>query len=190
VSDRRDKDQVTIGGIITEAKRIRTRNGDHMMFATLDDLTGSVEILVFGKALSETEASLDVDALVIVRGRVDHREAGKTSVVVQSVSPFDPSEQEVEQARARAEAASRAASMQSRPVHLRVSAGDLTGTAIEELKQMIEDFPGPAEVLIDVLTAGGTRRLRLGSEYRVQHTPTLRAELENALAPQASAATG
>jgi DNA polymerase-3 subunit alpha len=190
VSDRRDKDQVTIGGIITEAKRIRTRNGDHMMFATLDDLTGSVEILVFGKALSETEASLDVDALVIVRGRVDHREAGKTSVVVQSVSPFDPSEQEVEQARARAEAASRAASMQSRPVHLRVSAGDLTGTAIEELKQMIEDFPGPAEVLIDVLTTGGTRRLRLGSEYRVQHTPTLRAELENALAPQASAATG
>ena len=38
IPDRRDKDQVTIGGIITEAKRIRTRNGDHMMFATLDDL--------------------------------------------------------------------------------------------------------------------------------------------------------
>ena len=34
------QDQVTIGGIITEAKRIRTRNGDHMMFATLDDLDG------------------------------------------------------------------------------------------------------------------------------------------------------
>jgi len=190
VADRRDKDQVTIGGIITEAKRIRTRNGDHMMFATLDDLTGSVEVLIFGKALSESEASVAVDALVIVRGRVDHREAGKTSVVVQSVSPFDPSEQEIEQARARAEASRRAASMHSQPVHLRVSADDLTGTAIDELKQMIEDFPGPAEVLIDVLTSGGTRRLRLGSEYRVQHTPTLRAELENALAPQASAATG
>ena len=76
-------------------------------------------------------------------------------MVVQSVSPFDPSEQEIEQARARAEAASRAASMHSQPIHLRVSAGDLTGTAIEELKQMIEDFPGPAEVLIDVLTTAG-----------------------------------
>ncbi len=190
IPDRRDKDQVTIGGIITEAKRIRTRNGDHMMFATLDDLTGSVEILVFGKALAEHEGALGVDAVVIVRGRVDHKEAGKTSVVVQSVTPFDPSDEEIEQARARADAAARAASMLSKPVHLSVSAMDLTAGAIEELKQMIEDFPGPAEVLIDILTSDGTRRLRLGSEYRVQHTPTLRAELASALAPQPSAATG
>ena len=190
IPDRRDKDQVTVGGIITEAKRIRTRNGDHMMFATLDDLTGSVEILVFGKALAEHEGALGVDAVVIVRGRVDHKEAGKTSVVVQSVTPFDPSEEEIEQARARADAAARAASLLSKPVHLSVSALDLTAGAIEELKQMIEDFPGPAEVLIDILTSDGTRRLRLGSEYRVQHTPALRAELASALAPQPSAATG
>ena len=40
LAERRDKDLVTVGGIITEAKRIRTRNGDPMMFATLDDLAG------------------------------------------------------------------------------------------------------------------------------------------------------
>ena len=56
--ERRDKEQVTVGGIITETKRIRTRNGDHMMFATLDDLAGSVEMLVFGKALGEYESLL------------------------------------------------------------------------------------------------------------------------------------
>ena len=44
LAERRDKDWVTVGGIIVEAKRIRTRNGDHMMFATLDDLEGAVEI--------------------------------------------------------------------------------------------------------------------------------------------------
>ena len=49
---------MTVGGIITETKRIRTRNGDHMMFATLDDLAGSVEMLVFGKALGEYESVL------------------------------------------------------------------------------------------------------------------------------------
>ena len=109
---------------------------------------------MFGKALAEHEGALGVDSVVIVKGRVDHREAGKTSVVVQSVTPFDPSDEEIEQARARADAASRAASMLSRPVHLSVSAADLTAGAIEELKQMIEDFPGPAEVLIDILTGG------------------------------------
>ena len=107
VEGRRDKDAVTVGGIITEAKRIRTRNGDHMMFATLDDLEGSVELVVFGKALAEHEASLLIDEVVIVRGRVDHKEAGKTCVVAQAVERFAPSEREIEEARAKAEVAAR-----------------------------------------------------------------------------------
>ena len=90
LADRRDKDWVTVGGIIVEAKRIRTRNGDPMMFATLDDLAGSVEMLVFGKALAEYESALAVDEVVFVKGRVDHKEAGKTCLIVQSVERFAP----------------------------------------------------------------------------------------------------
>ncbi len=179
---RRDKDWVTVGGIITEAKRIRTRNGDHMMFATLDDLEGTVELLVFGKALAEHEASLTVDEVVLVKGRVDHKEAGSTCLVVQTVETFSPSEEEIERARAEADAAARTATTIAQPVHLRVSADCLSRGVIDELKHAIEDFPGPAEVLIDIDTSTGTRRLRLGEAYRVQHTSTLRAELEHALA--------
>ncbi len=193
LAERRDKDWVTVGGIIVEAKRIRTRNGDHMMFATLDDLAASVEMLVFGKALAEFESALAVDEVVLVKGRVDHKEAGKTCLVVQSVERFAPSPQEIEEAKAKADAAvgrreSNATALAA-PVHLRVDASALAASAIEDLKQAIEDFPGSAEVVLDVDTPSGTRRLRLGEAYRVQHTPTLRAELEHALAPTASAAT-
>ena len=38
LATRRDGDWVTVGGMITQAKRIRTKKGDPMMFATLDDL--------------------------------------------------------------------------------------------------------------------------------------------------------
>jgi DNA polymerase-3 subunit alpha len=188
LEDRRDKDLVTVGGIITEAKRIRTRNGDHMMFATLDDLEGAVELLVFGKALAEHEGQLAVDEVVLVKGRVDHKEAGKTCLVVQTVQKFSPSPQEIEQARAHAHAAERTAATVARAVHLRVDAACLPTSAIADLKQAIEDFPGPAEVLLDIDTTTGTRRLRFGVAYCVQHTPTLRAELERALAPAAPAA--
>jgi DNA polymerase III subunit alpha len=190
LADRRDKDWVTVGGIIVEAKRIRTRNGDHMMFATLDDLNGAVEILVFGKALAEHEAALAVDEVVLVKGRVDHKEAGKTCLVVQTVEAFSPSPEEIERARAQADMSARAATGLAQPVHLRVDAARLGDSAIEDLKQAIEDFPGPAEVLLDVDTSDGTHRLKFGEAYRVQHTPTLRAELEHALGPIASAATG
>jgi DNA polymerase-3 subunit alpha len=186
--DRRDKDLVTVGGIITETKRIRTRNGDHMMFATLDDLAGSVELLVFGKALAEHEAALVADEIVLVKGRVDHKEAGSTCLVVQGLQRFAPSAEEIERASAKARAAAASAKAQARPVYLRVSASDLSGGAIDGIKQAIEDFPGAAEVLVEIeMGDGPPRRLRLGDAYRVAHTPTLLAELENALQPRRSA---
>jgi DNA polymerase III subunit alpha len=188
LADRRDKDLVTVGGIITETKKIRTRNGDHMMFATLDDLAGSVELLVFGKSLAEHEQVLAADEIVLVKGRIDHKEAGSTCLVVQGVQRFAPSQEEIERAGNKARAAAAAASAQARPVHLRVSAGDLTGGAIDGLKQAIEDFPGAAEVLVEVdMGSGPPRRLRLGEAYRVAHTPTLLAELESALGPRGAA---
>jgi DNA polymerase-3 subunit alpha len=185
LSDRRDKDLVTVGGIITETKKIRTRNGDHMMFATLDDLAGSVELLVFGKALGEHEGVLVADEIVLVKGRVDHKEAGSTCLVVQSIQRFAPSLQEIERAGAKAKAAAAAASAQARPVRLRVSARDLSSGAIDGLKQTIEDYPGAAEVLVEIdMGSGPPRKLRLGEAFRVSHTATLLAELENALTPR------
>jgi DNA polymerase-3 subunit alpha len=177
LADRRDKDWVTIGGIITDAKKIRTRNGDHMMFATLDDLEGSVEILVFGKALSAHEATLAVDQIVLIRGRVDHKEAGKTCVVVQEAQDFKPTEGEIEQARSQASSAA----AHSAPVLLRMNATCLPASVIDDLKEVIGDHPGSAEVVLEMDTATGERRLRLGEAYRVKHTPTLRAELEQVL---------
>ncbi len=179
LADRRDKDFVTVGGIITEAKKIRTRNGDHMMFATLDDLAGAVEILVFGKALAEHEAALAVDQVVIVKGRVDHKEAGKTCLVAQTVEVFAPSEQEIAKARKQADVDARTAVTLARPVHARVDAANLSASAIEDIKQVVEDYPGPAEIVLDIDTLAGVRRLRLGEAFRVQNTPTLCAELEN-----------
>ena len=191
LADRRDKDWVTVGGIITEAKRIRTRSGEPMMFATLDDLEGAVEVLVFGKALSEHEAALGVDQIVLVRGRVDHKEAGKTCLVVQSVERFEPSAEEIERADKQAQATRRAEQAATEPVRLQVDATKLAASAIEEVKDIIESHRGPAEVVLEMLTSAGTRILRLGEDYRVQHTPFVRAELEAALAPSpVLAATG
>ncbi len=182
LEERRDKDWVTVGGIITEAKKIRTRNGDHMMFATLDDLAGSVEMLVFGKALAEHEAALAVDEVVIVKGRVDHKEAGKTCLVVQSIERFAPSQEEIERASKAARTAAATAVAAAEPVKLRVAAADLSESAIDELRERIEESPGTAEVIVEIDGSDGiTRRLRLGEEYRVRHTPTLLAELEQAL---------
>jgi DNA polymerase-3 subunit alpha len=188
LSDRRDKDWVTVGGIITEAKRIRTRNGDHMMFATLDDLEGAVEILVFGKAMNEHESALAVDQVVLVRGRIDHKEAGKTCVVVQSVESFAPSEEEVEQAKAKALAQAELAAKPPEPVRLRVDATRLRAGVIDDIRLTIENNPGPAQVELEMDTSAGLRVLRFGEAYRVAPTPGFWAEIEPLLEQAALAA--
>ncbi len=185
--ERRDKESVTVGGIIVDAKRIRTRAGEPMMFVTLDDLGGALEVLVFGKALSEHERALAVDQVVLVRGRVDHKEAGKTCLIAQTVEVFAPSEEEIEQAHRQAEIAARTAVTLAKPLHLRVAPASLPASAIEDLKHIAAEYPGPAEVFLEVDTPAGVRRLRLGEAIRVQNTPTVRAELEHMLAPPAPA---
>ncbi|HTA13319.1 MAG TPA: DNA polymerase III subunit alpha [Solirubrobacteraceae bacterium] len=133
-------------------------------------------------------AALAVDQVVLIRGRVDHKEAGKTCVVVQSVDRFAPTEQEMERANSEAKAISLAQAAATQPVHLQVNAARLPASAIEDVKDIIETHHGPAEVVLEMITSAGTRILRLGEAYRVQHTPGVRAELEQALAPAAALA--
>ncbi len=95
---RRDGEWVTIGGMITQSKRIRTKKGDWMMFATIDDLEASVELVVFGKALDSSDGALAPDTIVLVRGRVDHKDRDKTCVIVQQVERFEPSAEAIEAA--------------------------------------------------------------------------------------------
>src|SRR5437763_13011479 len=63
LGSRRDGDWVTVGGMITAAKRIRTKKGDPMMFATLDDLDSSVATRVFGQALADNADAPHVHAI-------------------------------------------------------------------------------------------------------------------------------
>jgi DNA polymerase-3 subunit alpha len=173
VSERPDRDNVTIGGIVTQARKIRTRTGTDMMFATLDDLEGQIEIIVFGSALEKFEGSLSVDSIVTVRGRVDQKEEGRTTVVAQSVEPFRPDAEEVARARALTLEAAR-----PKPVHIRLGDGARFAAMIDDLKSLLSSFPGGSEVVIEL---SDERRVRLGNEFRVEPRPELRAELEQLL---------
>ena len=191
LSERRDGDWVTVGGMITQAKRIRTKKGDWMMFATLDDLDGAVEVLVFGNALEASGGALATDAIVLVRGRVDHKDREKTCVVAQQVDRFDPTPDEVS-------AAVEQAAKQALPpsaLRLQLDASALPATVVGELKEVLAGFPGESDVVIELSTSVGHRRLKLGPEFRVQRGAAgLHAELDallgDAMMPSGAAQSG
>jgi DNA polymerase-3 subunit alpha len=177
LAGKRDGDWVTVGGMITQAKKIRTKKGDPMMFATLDDLEGSIELVVFGKALGAGDGELSTDSIVLVRGRVDHKDREKTCVVVQQFDRFEPTEQEMQKAQVQAERAA----LPPNPLRLSLDAAALPATALSELKDLLSGFPGESDVVIELRTSTGARRLRLGRGYRVARSPSLHAELDSLL---------
>ncbi len=174
LAGRRDGDWVTVGGMITQAKRIRTKKGDPMMFATVDDLSASVEVLVFGKALIGNEDALAPDSIVLVRGRVDHKDREKVCIVAQQVDRFDPTPEEVQRAE------EEAAKIVVAPASLRLAldARVLPATVLGELKDLLAGFPGESDVVIELRTSVGARRVKLGSDFRVQRSAALHAELD------------
>ncbi len=62
---------VTIGGMFNSIKRINTRKGDPMAFATLEDLTGSIEVVFFPRPYQQFQKLLVSDAAVLVKGKLN-----------------------------------------------------------------------------------------------------------------------
>ena len=154
---KRDGEWVTVGGMIAEAKRIRTKKGEPMLFATLDDLEAQVEMLVFNSAYASNAEKVDLDRVVIVRGRVDHKERGETKLVAQEIDVFDPTPEEVDRARAEAIPVGPAPR-----ITLRVSEG-VPASFLDDLKDRVRHNPGDHELALMV----GDRTLVLGDDYRV-----------------------
>jgi DNA polymerase III subunit alpha len=173
---------VKVGGMITESKKIRTRAGTPMMFATLDDLDGSVEIVVFEKTLVAVEQVVAADQIVLVRGRVDHKEAGKSCVIVQDAERFDPSDAEIE--KAKEQVARLAATAAPTDLRMTVDAARLQPTVIAELRDLFERYPGEGEFVLVMHTRSGVRCLRFGDGYKIASRDAgLKAELRDLLGP-------
>ncbi|MEX1142165.1 MAG: DNA polymerase III subunit alpha [Thermoleophilaceae bacterium] len=160
LGERKDQEWVTVGGIVTECKKIRTRKGDPMLFATLDDLEGQVEMLVFAKVYGDCADMVEVDRVLTVRGRVDKKEAGEVKLVAQEVAAFDPTPEEVELAAAEADAEPEVLVKQ---VTLAIDPG-VSEAWIEDLKQLVQGFPGDHDLIVKV----GERSLKLGAGYRIK----------------------
>ena len=178
LADRRDGDWVTVGGMITQAKKIKTRKGDPMSFVTLSDTEDAVEVIVFGKVMEAAGPALECDSIVLIRGKVEHKERDSTTLVAQQVELFEPTAKEIAAAQAVAAAAPVAPPASLR---LRLDAGALPARCLGDLREVLAGHPGEVDVVIELETAVGGRRLRLGPSYRVARSAGLHAELDSLL---------
>ena len=88
LAEESDQAKVTLGGIIQSTRRVITRAGATMLVATLEDLQGSVEVVVFPKVFTDTANAWADDSVVLVTGRVDRRDEA-AQVLCETVHAWD-----------------------------------------------------------------------------------------------------
>jgi DNA polymerase-3 subunit alpha len=162
VERRRDGEVVTVGGIVGAVKQLVTKKGEPMVFLRLDDLTGGAEVVVFNSVYAAARDLCVVDRILVVKGRVDHKQEGETKLIAIEVSAFE-------------------ATAARREVRLKVDARRAPAGLVRELARLLTSYPGESPVVVDIEMSTGPRRLEFGPAYRVAPDADFYAEVKTLL---------
>lgn len=91
----KDQERAVIGGMITGRTVKATRTNNMMAFLTVEDLYGTVEVIVFPRDYEKYRTLLEEDAKVFIQGRVTVEEDKPAKLICSGVVPFDAVEKEL-----------------------------------------------------------------------------------------------
>ncbi len=90
-----DGERQIVGGFITDKTTKATKTNQMMAFVTLEDLLGTVEVIVFPRDYEKNHALLDVDKKVFVKGRVSEEDERPSKLICEQVIPFEQKKKEL-----------------------------------------------------------------------------------------------
>jgi DNA polymerase-3 subunit alpha len=153
--------EVRIGGVIKAVRPIVTKTGKPMAFVQLEDLTATIEVIVFTRLFEESRALLLSDNVVIVRGKVDARSAAGedeergeiAKVIADEILAFDDAGHE--------------SWVRNQVVHLDVPA-EASPEQMAALQEILGRCAGPDRVVMHLQRADQVVDMDLGEKFRVQ----------------------
>jgi DNA polymerase-3 subunit alpha len=123
---------VSIGGLVSALRMMRTKKGDAMGVVLLEDWEGIVEVLLFPETFAKVQKLLDVDAPIFVRGKLDNDESA-SRILASDVYPME-----------------RVKELLSRTVTIRINTSVVPADVAERLQPIIDEKRGPAEVVFEL----------------------------------------
>jgi len=120
-----DNQYVSVGGIINEIKTKTTKGNKIMAFITLEDLTGTMEVLAFPNVYEKYMGLLKEETLIVVKGRIDVKEEEAPKIIAEKIHQLK----------------------ESKPVLVIENEKD-NELDVEGLKQFITKHPGKTQVVI------------------------------------------
>ncbi len=160
---------ITLGGILTNLRVRPSKKGALWGAGVLEDLRGTVELLIFPKALEELQGVLKQDTALLIKGRVRHDENSRAKVVVNEAKPLEA-----------------AVNSKKPALHIRINPADISDRLLGELEGLLRSHPGHNPVLFEIEKPGDFRVVMKPQDPRVvDATEELLAGLRGLLGEQA-----
>ncbi|MBF0492917.1 MAG: DNA polymerase III subunit alpha [Deltaproteobacteria bacterium] len=164
-----EKKEVLMAGVVTGLKEIFTKKGDRMAFATLEDLKGSVEVVVFSDVYNLAQTLLKSDDPLLIQGTAE------------------PSEEAPKVLATRILSLKNYAGI-SQVLHIEMDAIYLTENKLKDFRFLLSKSPGNCPVYLHLLTASGKTSLKLPTELDVAWSNNLETDLQVLLGQKAKIA--
>ncbi len=156
INENLDNHAVTVAGIITKAKRTITKKNDPMAFATFEDKTGSIEVLIFPKIMPQATGYLDGDTVLRIEGKISYKD-GEAKLIANDVKDLPTDElyfmalEELEKQK-----------------QLTIHLPDIKNqTILHEIKTLLESNPGSAPVYLQVGSGTEGNTIKTKTEVRI-----------------------
>ncbi|MFH0853735.1 MAG: DNA polymerase III subunit alpha, partial [bacterium] len=167
---------VTIAGIVTQIQKILTRHGDAMLFVKLEDLTGSIEVLVFPKLYKKTSDLWQEERRVIIKGKVSDKD-GLLKLLSDDARILNPEEllqnnntSEIKRGNINNDDSDDALYC------IITLPGTATPEGMEQIKSVLSSFPGKTRVKI---TLEGDQPRTTVTNYYVDDCPALHGHIKD-----------
>jgi len=164
------RSRVTVAGLVTGIQRKLSRSGQQWAIVTLEDLTGSLEVLVFPQQYLISAPVLAEDTVIVVTGEATRSDDGV------SLRAADIKVPDI------------AAAADHQAVVIALPIERCTPPVVERLKDVLSTHPGPTEVQVKLTRSGSTDMpratlMRLDDKLRVDASPALFGDLKALLGP-------
>jgi DNA polymerase-3 subunit alpha len=133
VSECESGTEISIGGIVSTLKHLKTKKGDRMAVIQLEDLTGSIEVVIFPEPFQHCQNLLKADAPLLVKGVLDIEDSGNRKVLVNEIQTLEGLRERM-----------------AKFVTIRVNLKGIDDTAAERLQAVLGGHPGEAGVIFQL----------------------------------------
>jgi DNA polymerase III subunit alpha len=155
------KDEIFAGGVICNLRVLKSKKGEYYAQANLEDMLGSVEMLVFPEAFRRLQDKVKLEVPVLIKGGVRIEEGANPKLTVSEITPLEEARPKL-----------------PRSLRIRVPLETATESTVQALHNLFIERKGDSKVLFDVERQGDFMVVMEAEGYNVQPDRNFIARVE------------